>query len=397
MENYSAVYSVLRSAIWGFDRYPYDYDETTDWEAIYTELRHQAVAGLAADVIVSSEALPVELKTKILHKTMKGIGFFHRVMTQQQELLKIMNGAGIPFVVLKGAAAAVYYPKPENRSMGDVDLIVLPWDFDRAAQLMLDNGFEPLDLKHDRHYEYRKNGVNFELHRYFSLTDDTSSAKAFDEMIFARIQEPRMRTIGAFHFPSLPELENGLVLLIHIAQHMERGGIGLRQIIDWMHYADQILDECFWHEEFEPAARAFGLQKLAVTVTRMCQMYLGLREEGISWCSGSDEDLCCETITVIMERGNFGRKIGKSSNTIQAIYEMKNIFHLPKQLQKRGEANWKALDRFPFLRPFAWLYQLCRYIRKGLSRKNPLRQLAEDVADHQKDADLLSRLGIGHR
>ena len=98
-----------------------------------------------------------------------------------------------------------------------------------------------------------------------------------------------------------------------------------------------------------------------------------------------------------MARGNFGRKIGKSSQTIQAIYEMGDIFQMPKHLQKRGEANWKLLKRYPFLKPFAWLYQIFRYIAKGFARENALKQFAEDVENHRKDASLLSRLGIGHR
>lgn len=396
MKNYNVVYSILKSAIWGLERYPYIDEGSEDWEAVYTELGQQTVSCLAADVIGTATTLPTQLKNRIILNTINRINIFHRVMVQQQELLKIMNEAGIPFVILKGAAAAVYYPRPEHRTMGDVDFIVQPQNFDRAAQVMLENGFEPIDVENDRHYEYKKNGVIFELHRYFSLGGNPQIAHAFDNMIFEAIPTIELKKIENYSFPMLPATANGLVLLAHIDQHME-GGLGLRQIIDWMLFVDQELSEEKWSLEFEHAVRSFGLHKLAITVTRMCQIYLGLREEGISWCMDADEDLCRELIAVIMRRGNFGRKIGDSSRTIQAMNEIASISNLPKQLQQRGEANWKMLKKYPFLKPFAWIYQLFRYIHKGLSRKNAIHQLSQDVIERQKEANVLDQLEISHR
>ena len=42
-----------------------------------------------------------------------------------------------------------------------------------------------------------------------------------------------------------PPLENGLVLLGHINQHLEEG-LGLRQILDWALYVDKALDDDAW-------------------------------------------------------------------------------------------------------------------------------------------------------
>ena len=37
-----------------------------------------------------------------------------------------------------------------------------------------------------------------------------------------------------------------------------------------------------------------------------------------------------------------------------------------RNLQVVGKANWKTLKRFPWLKPFAWLYQIFRYCRQML-------------------------------
>ena len=53
-------------------------------------------------------------------------------------------------------------------------------------------------------------------------------------------------------------------------------GLGLRQILDWALYVDKALDDDAWEHTFAPAVRRLGLERLAITVTRMCQLYLGL-------------------------------------------------------------------------------------------------------------------------
>jgi hypothetical protein len=39
-------------------------------------------------------------------------------------VISILQDAAIPVAVLKGAAAAMNYPHPEYRSMGDIDISV---------------------------------------------------------------------------------------------------------------------------------------------------------------------------------------------------------------------------------------------------------------------------------
>ena len=64
-----------------------------------------------------------------------------------------------------------------------------------------------------------------------------------------------------------------------------------------------------------------------------------------------------------------------------------------RNLQASGCRNWKLLARCPYLKPFAWLYQLCRYVRLGLSRKSPIRGLIEDMARGRRLNRMLRELG----
>ena len=395
MEHYCVVYSLLRTALWGNDHYPLHLEENIDWPLIFKELRDHAVEGVASDALAYAQNLDLQVQMKWIHRTSKGIVFWNNLMKLQDELKLMMEQAQIPFVVLKGAAAAIYYKSPEFRKMGDIDLLVKPEDFDRAFKLCMDHGFELNEEDDGRHVELKKDQFMVELHHHFADIADPEIAAFFDCRLETAIDRLEEASVCGHRFPILPRLENGLVLLSHLDHHMETG-LGLRQIIDWMLFVDKELDDRWWEEEFCQWTQKLGMHTLAVTVTKMCQMFLGLKMEGITWCSGADEKLCRDLMVLTMERGNFGRKLGDSKKAVPVLGLMSNVARIPALLQKHGCYNWKALEKYPWLKPFAWLYQLCRYIRQGLQRKHPFRKLLEDVRESKHQANVIDQLALAN-
>lgn len=394
MEHYEGVYSLLKAALWGQERYPLT--EAADWNAVCQELKDHAVSTLAVDVLPDVPGLDTRLKMDWIQHSTRHVRSWHRLMKEQDAVGTLLRETEIPFVVLKGAAAAMYYPQPEYRAMGDVDLIVLPEDFDRADKLLREHGYDPEDADYERHTEFRKNGVLFELHRRFSDTEAPAATALLDEAIFAGIPKARELIQGTYRTSVLEPLENGLVLLEHIDHHME-AGLGLRQIVDWMLYVDKEVDDEFWDAAFGPWAERLGLTKLAVTVTRMCQLYLGLRQDGITWCAGAEEDLCRELMELTMSRGNFGRKAGAARSAVPLVHAVGKLSNIPRLLQNHGCINWKALKKYPFLKPFAWAYQLCRYVKKIVTGEYPLKRLLADIRTSGAQDDIMTRLGVGSR
>ena len=189
----------------------------------------------------------------------------------------------------------------------------------------------------------------------------------------------------------LPKLVNGLVLLGHMVQHL-KSGLGLRQVIDWMLYVDRELNDAFWNQAFETAAKDVGLNTVAIVITRMCQIYLGLSER-IQWCQNADADLCAELMENLLSSGNFDRKRGKGS-AVESVTSNITRIGLFRYLQTAGEYNWKAYHKHKWLRPFAWLYQIGRYAKQGFQAKRG-GQLSEDIARGRQRSELLKQLQIG--
>lgn len=414
---YNAVFSILKTALFNVPSQcpiflPTDTAAEVDWNSFYRELSAQTVKFLPADIIGASDfqgffSEPLQNKTwkfvnfdktehnLYLQMVFRNIGFWYKIMQEQQDLYELFRQNDIPMVILKGAATSIYYPRPEYRSMGDIDFIVRPDDFEKAARLMWNNGFT---LSHEferRHISFKKNGIIYELHQYFSVLNDEESARYLDCSLYTGIENARIAQIENFSFPVLQKLENGLVILEHISQHLE-SGLGLRHIIDWMMFVDKELDDHFWEAEFAEASARIGLKKLALTATRMCQIYLGLSEE-ITWCASADEELCHDLMDFVMTHGNFGRKDIRSSKTVAILFSVTHPIHFFKELQRTGCVTWKALKKHPHLKPFAWFYQICRFIDHGLRHPDPIKGFIKDLGKVKEQDAFLDRLGVTRR
>lgn len=382
------LFALLKTSLWGAETFPLPSLPDADWEAVYAELRHHAIQNLPVDALVTADSAHA---ARYRQTALRGITHWYRLMQEQQTLCRLLQENGIPCAVLKGAAADHCYPQPEHRSMGDIDLIVTPADFDRAAALLLKTGEYVGENR--RHIELRRNSIMVELHRSFSTFNDPRKNALLDSLIFDAIPRAQWTTLENFSFPMLPAAVNGLVLLEHINVHME-SGLGLRQIIDWMLFADRHLTDLVWQRDFLPTVRQLGLETLAVSVTRMCQLYLGLRED-LTWCRGADDALCADLMFHTLQQGNFGRKMPRGYNrTVNLLSTARKGPALLRSLQRRGCINWALLQKLPWLKPFAWLYQLCRYLRRGLQLKHPIQHLRSALKkEHQQDI-LFDRLGV---
>lgn len=378
---------LIQSSLFGTD---FSFDSACDWEAVYADLYAHTVESIPGDIIgklpIKTEHLLEWKKTCIWR-----IGNFYKVLQAQSELVTLLKNAEIDFVILKGTAAAIYYPKPQYRTMGDVDFIVDPDKFDEAYRILTENGFTDTECEFARHASFEKNGCEFEMHRYFALNGGTGELSRLDILVFDGIKNAEFHEIDGLTFPVLPMLQNGLTLLQHIKHHL-RKSLGLRQILDWMLYVNTCLDDGFWNNEFKKEAQNAGLELLAVNVTRMCQLYLGL-DDSISWCKSADEGLCIQLFDHILNCKNMG---SGRNDVVQKAFDYRGGLAKAtslSELQRYGRQNWAALKKFPFLLPFAWLYQLCHYIKSVFKHKIPLSKLFGLSKAKENENKLFTRLG----
>ncbi len=369
------IFQLLKAAIW---EHPTSLGSVS--YELFQEIRDHAVAALITPILSNldmTDELRTEWKTLIFQQISN---FTHYVYEQ------VSLPISVPYVILKGLAAAKYYPYPEYRTMGDIDILTKREDYETACTMLINSGYWEItqDDEEDagRHRSFTKGGIMIEVHVSFALLKDSRKEKILDDILIENINDS--------HY--LPDMANGLVLLDHINQHLA-AGLGLRQIIDWMMFVDKCLPDEKW-PEFQGMARMVGLEKLAITVTRMCVLYLGLPEK--EWCISADKPLCKELMEYVLACGNFGfsKKSDESSmgeGFFTYVKSLGTFFHL---LHMRGLVNWPAAKKHVWLRPFAWIYQFFRYLLKGLGRDKAVFKLKKEYAAAKKKNNMLDRLGV---
>lgn len=363
-----AVLEVIRAAMWG------NKTDTAITDAVYEELERHTVSSLAGNVLSELNISP-ELKSRWKRSVLKTLAHTNHYKYIQSNL-----PLTVPYVILKGTAAAQYYPYPEYRTMGDIDIMTRREDYDTAYRQLTDDGYY-LDNEIYKERVLRKKDTVVEIHRQFASFNDAEKAKTVDDLILHNINPSHV----------LPDMVNGLVLLGHINQHME-GGLGLRQIIDWMMFVNQCLPDEQW-PAFHELVNRVGLDKLAITTTRMCEMYLGL--PGRSWSADADEALCTQLMDYVMACGNFGnKKTTDSEISANAFAHGSTVRMFFRMLQKQGLSNWEAAQKHKILRPFAWTYQAKRYISKGLKREKAISKLKTEYDVARKRNAMFDSLGI---
>ena len=357
-----------------------------DWNVVFTEMKYQSIAALPCEWLKTNlpEAKPW---SKFCYSQQ---GQWVRVMYGQTQLIQLLEMNSIPSVIIKGSAAAMYYPHPMLRSMGDVDFLVKRCDFKRTASILEANGYA---LYHDKnphlhHYGYSKDKINFELHKRLGIVSDAD--KRLLTLFEKGIDNREWRELGGHSFPVMPWHLNGLVLIFHINQHL-RSGLGLRQIIDWMMYVSQ-LSVNQW-EKLIPLLKRTGMYRLAITTTAMCHKYLGLNKS-LSGIEEADEDVCDKLLSYIMEKGNFGSKAGLYGKTASFSLTSVGISGFFRRLQVGGLIQWKAAKKYPILRPFAWIYQSIRILTILFKSRITPKEFIMEQAKGKKQRKLIKALGL---
>lgn len=342
--------------------------------SVFEEMKRHAIAAIPASVLVRLD-MSSELLGKWNSTVLQQVAYYCHNKYQQDTL-----PISVPYVILKGTTAAQYYPHPEYRSMGDIDIMTKHEDFDLAYSQLIENGYQ-LEKNNEREKGIVKNGVMVELHHYFASLNDPKQAAYLDELIIENINDTHI----------LPDMINGLVLLEHVSQHLENG-LGLRQILDWMMFVDKCLPDEKW-PEFQEMVQKIGLKQLAIVVTQMCILYMGLPAR--KWCAEAEPDLCEQLMEYVLASGNFGNK----QTDVGAITE--NVFarsRTPRSafalFQDRGLVNWKATRQYKIFRSFAWLYQMGRYVVMGVRSKQSPGQIIGEYRDARRRNAMFDALGV---
>jgi len=185
---------------------------TAEWNAVFAMAGEQRVLGLLARAVSRLDAGVEVPESVVLRLLMASAGIRRKslkVRTLSESLLGELQTAGFHPVLMKGPAVAAFYPEPDLRASGDIDLYLPEEEFEDAVDYVRVAG-SGLEQPSDGSALCMRDGVIIDLHpKFFDL----------------HIREELL--------PAVPSAEATLLMLSsHILKHCMGPGIGVRQLCD---------------------------------------------------------------------------------------------------------------------------------------------------------------------
>ena len=356
-----------------------------DWKEVVKESKAQTVALLCFDAcerikdIIPKQVYNVwfNLATKILINNTY-------VLNSQAELDGILCAENLNYIILKGSAAASYYPDPDKRSFGDVDFLISPVQQKQVEDKLISCGYTMELEQHERHRVFKKPNVHLEMHFEVAGLPDGYAGEILRDYLKNAQVEFTTDNAKKFHNP-IPE-NHGVIILLHTAHHMTGEGIGIRHLCDWACFVNKTYSESFWEDTLLPLFRKCGLLEFAAAITKTCSLYFGT--ECPDFARHIDDDLCFNIIEDIFALGNFGRK-DKARSIGGGMLSKKGkkhgrISNLFSTVCNSVHYMYPITNKYPILFPFMFVWRVLKYLGPMLVGKKPSIFKASALANERK-------------
>lgn len=367
-----------------------------EWQKVYEECKKQAVI---IPAFLSHQQLPLdeEMRQCIQNAVNNCVYQCIQNETWHGYLDCLMKENNIPYVVLKGAASAYYYPKPELRQSGDVDFLIHKEDIDRASAVLEKEGFQPWEEDHICHIVFRKGQIHYEMHFEPAGVPNGKAGEVIRKYlqdIQITAEEIQNETFSC----QIPDLfHHGLILLLHMQHHLLSEGIGLRHLCDWAVFFASC-SETEFKNIFQERLERGGLWQFAKIISLTAHMAVGAPYR--SWM-GEDYALAAGLLMDILSGGNFGSKDhqrmyegifisnrGKDgvrhSRIVQFIFTLNQVVY----------THWPKAKRWKILLPPGWLFFGIRQIIRMATGKRRKIDFMESYQNSSKRKELYQQLRL---
>ena len=351
MENY--LFELLRSELWGTEL-SFSQLSHTEFEELMEMAGEQTVTGLVGDCLIKNniklereDALGLYAKMKAIEKANA------RVNENLVSFVNFMERKGIDYIIVKGQVAGSFYPNPDARMSGDVDLYFVGENYEKIKSLVEQRlGKQLSKLSDGKHVEFEVNGVIFELHDKLSRLATRKHQAYWDQMIDNAILEGTDTVmINGKEIKTLSATYNAMYIFVHLFYHMTASGVGLRQLCDWARVLHNLNDnvndnenllntkaqrdkdfndnrtpslnrEGWGGSSISGPLKELGYLKAYKAMGAFLVEYLGLPEEHFPFVLTEQDRKWVETIKKnILKRGNFGRT-GRKVKNLGVLHSM---------------------------------------------------------------------------
>lgn len=338
-------------------------DENTDFEKLFEFAKYHSIESMIyVGLCDSGTVVPKSIMTKLKEIYNGAIVFDTMQDMALREISNEFENAGIDYIPLKGSLLKNYYPMPDYRKSGDIDILIKPEDEPEVIRIM-----EKLDYRsveefeaHDIHLTYQKEPyLTIEIHRQLVRNNNRAyplCSKVWDNVSLAENTKHRYNMNAEFLY---------VYLIAHLAKHIYSGGAGIRLITDiWVMREKFVFD----NEKLNRYLQQADLVEINNMIIKLTERMF---KEDIN--TGEDENISLLE-SIVIDGGSFGsdetRLIIDSNKDYKS--RTKRIIGMIFPPAKALLTKYPVLKKHAFLLPFIWIYRAFRlliYKRERVSKK----------------------------
>ena len=324
----------------------------------------------------------------IKHQTKLMMLNYYQIEQFTRRIADLFDANNISYVLLKGISLAAFYPVPEYRKLGDVDIYINDKEmFNRASALLLANGCTKDDEISDHHqgylYKVPQTGrtMILELHyRIVGLYQYAPANKIVDAVFASGAFTPIMQKVNDRSYPVLPPTEYTFYMIHHMLKHYLYSGFGIRLLCDFSFYLEHNYTDIdfvkihTWCEESK-------ILHLYEIILETCRIYLGLPETIDSKIHYNKND-CEAFITQLLEDGDVSPNNGPTL-VGSGSYKKINFLTYFKEGHLQMHVRFPKLGKCPLLWPILWLITLVCFLYNNRTIRN--MSLAQTLRSFKQD------------
>lgn len=313
------------------------------------------------------EELPEELVRQLETSTERTVNQSYRLLFMTKALTDMLAAEGISAIALKGCGIASYYPIPEYRKSGDVDLLFPDMEsVYRAGKILETKGCIVKEEQHANHHVVYQgpDGVDLELHAMLAEPfDDERINKRMEELLSVCFAEKTVTDSMGLSIPTLSERLQALELLLHMLQHFLRAGFGLKLLTDWVVFWNKVRDEKV-AEQFRKLAAECGVEGFAKAVTLLCEKYLGLDQIHI-FGEALEQEFSKNYAARFMMDVIQAEEFGKSDKNRMVALRKRGLWGYVKEFHYQMRMNYATESKKVWKWPYLWLKTFRNFLRNN--------------------------------
>ena len=360
-----ALFQIIRNSL-----FPNSLDKTKlvleekEWDAVIRYAEKHGMVSLLYSELFERADLSESLKTRVSKVAKQTVLQQYRLLFLSKHLTDLLEENHICSVILKGVTVGTYYPVPELRKSGDVDLLLMnPADMEAAKKIFKENGLKVKEEQPSLHHICFSTleGIEIELHTMLAEPfDNEKTNMALQELLKEAEGKVIKKEVMGVELPVLPDAYYAFDLLIHMLQHFLRSGFGLRLLCDWVMFWQKPMEKKDRKKYLELVER-IGIRGFSDVITLTCVRFLGLQENLVHWMDFSDE----YQVEAFMRETLDAEEFGKSNKKRMVVMRGTGFGDYVREFHHQMRLNYPKAGKCVLLWPVLWSATLVKFIRNN--------------------------------